>query len=333
MAVVRLARDFDWPHGEKRLIAHDQPLGLPGNIAFCGEMTQEFGSIILLEDDLYVSPAFYGYAARALDFYEGDERVAGIALNQLWFNGFTHQPFLPLLDGFDVFFLQLATPQGQAYSASQWAAYARWTSENPQPSLDAVHDSFARFPASDWLHIAAAYLAETRRYYVYPRQSLTTNFGDRGTHMRDDTAIFQVPVLVRPWQPCLAPLDESHAVYDGFFEIRPDRLSRLTGDVLDQPYDVDLYAVKSARHLAAEFVLTSRSAKRPLRMYGRAMRPMETNVIAGIEGTEIALARRVDVDLSERARLAAQRHNDDYFNRNQHPSLRQRAAVWLTRRR
>ena len=101
-------------------------MGLVDHIFFCGDLSQKYGNIILLEDDLAVSSVFYHFVAQALDYFTSDERIAGIALNALWFNGFIHTPFLPYLDDSNVFFLQIPWYQGQAYSAAQWGRFRNW---------------------------------------------------------------------------------------------------------------------------------------------------------------------------------------------------------------
>lgn len=323
-AVRHLVDNFLWLRGEKRVVTHDRHLGLVGNITYCGGLSAEYGAIILLEDDLVVAPEFYAFATTALRQYADDPRIAGISLNQQWFNGFTHQPFIPLPDAFDAYFLKLATPQGQVYTAAQWRRFADWSSETPVQALEGVHDSFARFPPSDWLAAKAGYLAETDRFYVYPRESLTTNFGDKGTHLRQQTAMFQVPLRLGHRDLCLGTLDNSVAVYDAFFELLPDRLNRLTDALCDYDYDVDLYACKSARHLRAPFVLTTRRGRRPLRTFGRAQLPLEANVIDGVPGTGLSLFRREDVDTSRLASLAARQNNDLAFARGRRPSVLRR---------
>jgi hypothetical protein len=110
-------------------------------------------------------------------------------------------------------------------------------------------------------------------------------------------------------------LDDAIAVYDGYYEILPDRLKRQTGVFTKLDYDVDLYATKAVRHLKSEYVLTTRPAREPLATFARVMRPMEANVIAGLPGNDIFLALRANVDFSPRAALRARRQNDSYFAR------------------
>ena len=85
--VLAVAQQFRWPFGEKRIIEQERPLGLINHVFACGDLVDEYGSIILLEDDLFVSPQAYRYATAALDFYDYDPRVAGISLNAIWFQG------------------------------------------------------------------------------------------------------------------------------------------------------------------------------------------------------------------------------------------------------
>jgi len=325
--VLAAARAFRWPHGPLEVVAQPAPLGLVGNVFFCGAMAERFGAVVLLEDDLLVSARCHAYARQALAVYGDDERLAGLSLNAPWFNGFTHQPFVPLLDDGDVFFLQLSTPHGQVYTAGQWAAFRRWlAAAAPDAGAAAVHDLFYTFPADDWLGTKARYLADTGRFYVYPRESLTTNCGEPGTHFDRATSFFQVPLQQRRRDFRFLPLDEAVAVYDGFYELWPDRLNRLTDRLRGYDYDVDLYATKPARRLTADTVLTTRPCRRAEATFGRDLWPLEANVIASVPGRGIALARREDVLTDTAATRAARNANDAYFGRYRRPG---RTQQWL----
>lgn len=316
-AVIDLALRFPWPHGPKEVVIHPEHLGLVGNVFYGGGLAERFGAVVLLEDDLVASRQIFRYANESAAYYGDDPQLAGISLNTLPFNGFTHQPFIPLLDDGDVYFLQLSTPQGQVYSAAQWAAFAAWlaTDDRRVTIGDGVHNLFTAFPPDDWLALKAKYLAATGRSYVYPRESLTTNFGEPGTHFARPTGVFQVPLQHRRRAFRFLPLPEAVAVYDGFYEMIPDRLNRLTDALSGLAYDVDLYASKGSHQLTAEYTLTTRATHNPLATFAKALRPLEANVIDGVPGQGIALARRTDVDTGRAATQAAQRDNDHYFDR------------------
>ena len=65
--IIDTANRFEWKHGEKQVIVHDVNLGLRKHILKCGELTKYYDGIVLLEDDLYVSPYFYTYNVRILN--------------------------------------------------------------------------------------------------------------------------------------------------------------------------------------------------------------------------------------------------------------------------
>ena len=72
--------EFNWPYGSKYVNINSERMGLKNHIFQCGDLTHFFKGIILLEDDLFVSPYFYSYAEQALDKYGNHEKVAQISL-------------------------------------------------------------------------------------------------------------------------------------------------------------------------------------------------------------------------------------------------------------
>ena len=54
--------------GIKKIIKHSKNLGLRAHVITCGDLVNIYDNIIVLEDDLFVSPYFYKYANDALNF-------------------------------------------------------------------------------------------------------------------------------------------------------------------------------------------------------------------------------------------------------------------------
>ena len=319
-AVCQIAEGFDWEFGEKRVTLQNQHLGLVEHFYHCGDLTRQYGSIVLLEDDLLVSPVFYNYATQALDYYCDDPRIAGISLYGLWFNGYTHFPFTPLPDDSDIFFLQIPYTQGQAFSKDQWDLFVNWLSASGQrlsPS-DPIHEMFLNFDPEDWFPIRTKYLIDTQRFYVFPRESLTTGMGDEGTHFAQTSDFFQVPLQGFKQDFRLKAYDRSIAVYDSFYELLPDRLDRLTSAFRAFSYAVDLHGTKSLKNLPSEYVLTSKVCKSPMATFGKAMRPIEANVINSVPGKEIAFCRTEDLALDWLSVLRMKKSNHEYFARGSH---------------
>lgn len=329
--VVAVAEQFAWSLGEKRILVRERPYGLINHVFACGDLVDEFGAIILLEDDLVVSPMAYRYAADALDFYADDAQIAGISLNGLWFHGVTHEPFTPFLDDGDVFFMQIAWFQGQAYTQKQWAAFREWreTAVPTISSADNMHELFRSFPPTDWFPLKTKYLVQTKRFYVFPRESLSTNFGDRGTHVQG-TSFFQVPLQTRRTNFRFLPLADSVAVYDSFQEMLPERMNRLTDQFANYNFTVDLHGTRSLANIPTEFVLTTQEVHNPLATFGMERRPFLANVIDQQPGQGISFGRTADLNLGWRARLRAESRYHAYFARRQ-VGLRQRLKWWLGR--
>ncbi len=316
---IDVAELFEWRFGPKRVVKHKDHLGLVQPVFYCGGLSQEYGAVIFLEDDLGISPVFYNYASSALSFFDSDECIAGISLYALWFNGYTKQPFVPLADGTDVFFLQIPYTQGQAWTQKQWQRFSDWRAKGDlrPASGDNLHRMWLDFDAEDHFPIMTKYLVSTNSYYVFPRVSLTTGMGDAGTHFAQSTSFFQAPLLQSKDSFTFKNFDDSFAVYDSFFEIRPDRMNRLTNALRDYEYSVDLYATKEPRHLQTSYVLTSRRSRAPILTFGKAMWPMEANVIDAIPGAEITLSKIRDVRWDWLAELETKKRNHEYFTRHQ----------------
>lgn len=294
-AVREVAESFDWKHGAKEIILHNEHLGLLRNFYFCGGLTEKYGSVVFLEDDLVISPVFHHYALQALRHFETDPRIAGISLHRYAFNGYTHLPFEPLSDASDAFFMQVASILGQAWTKAQWDAFARWRGTSPKVGNDALHDLWSRFDADDYFPILVRYLAAADHFYVFPRVSLTTGFGDAGTHFSKSTSYFQVPLQRGKDSFRFDELNASNAVYDSFMEILPRCLQRLAPGLRGLEFDVDLNAAKRPRHLKADRVVTTRACRNPMKTFALAMRPPEANLIFDLEGEGINVCKPADL--------------------------------------
>lgn len=328
---VAVAEAFAWPFGPKQVIHQARPLGLVEHVFFCWSLAETHDAIIFLEDDFIVSPAFYAYAAQALAFYHADERVGALSLYALWFNGYTHEPFVPLPDESDVFFMQVPFFQGLAFTREQWRRFDDWRKQGearPRPG-DPLHDFFLRFPEDDYYPILAKYIATRQRFVVYPRVALCLGLGEVGTHFRRATDSFQTPLQRFQTEFRFKRLADSLAVYDAFFEMLPDRLNRLTDALRGYDYAIDLYATKAPRHLNAEYVLTTRPCRQARLAFGRSLWPMELNVVEAVPGREICLCKKTDLRWGGWADLLARKRSHDYFTRRRRMSRRLRLQFAL----
>jgi hypothetical protein len=329
-AVARSARAFAWPHGPKSVIEREQHLGLVAHFRACGRLAVEFGGAVLLEDDLGVAAPFYQFATAALERYESEPRVAGICLYGLSFNGFTHEPFLPLDDGSDTFLLQLPYTQGLAFTAQQWRRFEDRSNNHEVEAHPRLHPSFLRFGPDEWFPLFARFLATEDLFMCFPRVSLTVGWGDAGTHFAGSSPWFQTPVQLTDKPYRFTELGGA-ANYDSFYEILPGSLRSLAPGISSLDYDIDLNATKRPMNLQHDHVLTSRPVRRALRQFGLQMYPPELNLIESAPGDAISLARRDDVYWDGWAEKEARRRLHAYFWMRNRPSRRRDAGFAIAR--
>ncbi|SFK77425.1 Glycosyl transferase family 2 [Lachnospiraceae bacterium KH1T2] len=301
--VARIAEKFHWKHGNKRVVRHADRLGLKKHILECGDYTHEFGSIIMLEDDLYVSPEYYRFASSALDFSAMRDEIGGISLYNHRFNVFARLPFEPMDDGYDNWYFQFASSWGQAWTAKQWDDFKNWQKKHDGEDLhgNGMPSDAAAWSETSWLKYAIKYLIETDRYFLYPRISYTTNFADAGEHAFHAVTDLQVPLSYGTTHTFhFSGLADSRAVYDAYFE-----------NAL-MPYESDLYGLKMRDHAVKMNYLLSTQALPYYVMehYGLVLRPMDANIFLKIPGREIRL-----YDLTRKAKAFKTETGilEDYF--------------------
>ncbi len=319
--VRRVADNLAWSYGPKEVILQKQHLGLVQHFFACGDLTQRYDAIVYLEDDLTVSPVFYAYTSQALSFYQPDDRIAGLSLFGLWFNGYTQQPFVPLADGSDAFLVQVPYTQGLAFTHAQWANFSAWR-HSPRAATEPkvpLHEAWSRFNREEWFPLLARFVITTDRYFVFPRVSQTTGWGDAGTHFAQTNRFFQVPLQRGKLHYDFNSLDDAVAVYDSFFELQPDRLNRLTDRWRGYDYTLDLYGLKSRSNLLSEYAFTSRPCYNSSASFGKTMWPIEMNIVEQVPGSEIRFCRTSDIRWDRLSRLQLWHSNYVYFLRGRTP--------------
>jgi hypothetical protein len=301
--LYQIAQDFRWTYGEKSVRSQSRHFGLREHIISCGDLTKEFNSIILLEDDLFVSPHFYHYARAAAEFYANDPSIAGIALYSHHLNETASQDFCPIHDGSDVFFIQLPCSWGQLWTKPQWANFKEWHLQNVDKYggsyctrySDLLPANIRSWPESSWKKLMAVYMVACNLFVVYPRISLSTNFADDGAHCNNRGTIYQVPLLRRPMAFRFVTLDQSGAVYDAHEELLPRLVIEYCPRLAPYDFDVDLYGTKLPWQLRKPFTLTTKSVASAIMSFGMQLKPHEWNIFEGISDTQISLAKVADL--------------------------------------
>jgi len=288
-SVKTIAGNFDWEHGSKQIIAHGEHLGLKRHILFCGALAKEQGAVIVLEDDLMVSPFFYGYARQACAYYKNDLRIAGISLYNYQVAESCFLPFKAIDDGSEVYFMQVASSWGQLWTTSHWEAFEAWFAEHPELGDDPSIPGYIRqWGERSWKKHFIHYLIATSRYFVFPRLSLSTNFEDEGTNAATKQ-IFQVPLQLVSKPYTFGELKDSGAVYDAWFELLPACMNRLTKALSGYSYEVDLYGSKEVVPNAFDYILSSKQGDRAEQSFSASLFPLETNIVLNLPGIDLGL--------------------------------------------
>lgn len=285
--VARTAREFEQQAENVKVdvVSHSERLGLRNHILWCGDLSQEHGSVVVLEDDLFVDPYFYRYAAATLSFYEDDPHASGIALYAPQHNEFAFLPFQPMRSGFSTYPMQTACSWGQCWSASQWARFRQWYDKASQTDVDRRIDLPARvkgWPESSWKKYFAAFLVDSNTSFLYPYEGFSTNCSDPGGfHNSAGTSVHQINFgwhsrTAPVWNFCLSA--ESPVSYDSFMEQSGAPVLESLGiDPVET--EIDLYALKPLELVKRKsLVVTSRPLPNAQTGFPYSFRPLEQNL-------------------------------------------------------
>lgn len=292
-ACLAVVRAFDWP-GERHIIEHDTRLGLRDHILACGDLTQQCESILVLEDDICVSPTSLHFANAALQEYGNIAEIGGISLYSFLYNEFTNSPFLPVDDGSDTYFLQTASSWGQVWTKTQWTAFRNWLACEKSEVTIPIPEVVWSWPrTSSWKRAYNLYLADVGRYFAFPRFSFSTNMGEKGTHQPRQSTHLTSPLSVGRKVVSFGSLTRSLARYDPFLEIEPNALKAMVPQLRNYDFDVDLTGAKSLVWLRKPFTLTARGSPYPsILSFGFRHFPPELNIVFDEPGNVFGLRRR-----------------------------------------
>lgn len=208
--------NFQWPHGHFKIIKEKSNLGLKKHVLKCGDRVINYDYVVLIEEDIIISPTFFDFAIPAIKLSQNDELIGGISLYTYTKNEEDKQTFQPLLDSYDNFFLQFPSSWGSIYTLNQWKNFTNWLSKNDCDSFNdtKVPNYICSWPKQSWKKHMVRYLVNNNKYFLYPRFSLATNPGINGVHHHNIGSLYSVPVCLekRSWH--LSTTKESNAFYD-----------------------------------------------------------------------------------------------------------------------
>lgn len=279
-------REFKWPYGNKYVNIQEVRLGLKNHIYQCGDLTKYFKAIILLEDDLVVSPVYYSYVIQSLNMYSEESRIAEISLYKNERNGYVGLPFVNEQNGSDVFLMQDVSTWGECWTKQMWNDFTAWRDSHSEEDIQNV-DMPSRIKGwtRAWSKYYNAYVVCTGKYVLYPNVSLTTNFSDAGEHGGTNPSVVQVNLQQRDFVYRMLPFSDL-VKYDIYFnnELLYEMLKIDRKDLC-----LDLYGFHDNVQNCRYVLSTKRLPYSHIAGYALHMRPLELNIKYDIVGNDIIL--------------------------------------------
>lgn len=294
--VKSLAAEFEWHYGPKKVIIHDSNRGLRNHVISCGDLVNEYESVIILEDDCFVSRDFYNYSFQAINYFKEDEHIAGISLYAYQFIENAPYPFYPLDEGFNNYFMQVPSSWGQAFTKAQWQKFKAFYDTNPCiDKTDRLPDNVKSWKDSSWKKYFYKYLVDSNLFFVYPVNSLTTNFGDIGEHYDSKTNLFQVALAIKmpDFQYSFVEFKKSWNKYDAYFEILPEFLN-LQSVNYGSEIGLDLFGTKQLNLFDYKYVFSIKDCDKSIMSFGVDLKPLLQNLINEIPGNTIQYGLKND---------------------------------------
>ena len=289
--VEQVAREFQWNHGTKEIRRFPERQGLRKHIVQCGDYSEKYGAVIILEDDLVVSEDFYSYVCQAHEKYSDDERICGVALYSYKRIQFTGYRFDPVSTPYDAFLGGMVVTWGQSWTAKQWGSFKSWylAHEDKLPAVNhAIPEEISSWNRS-WGKYFASYMAETGRYYIYPYAAHTTCFAELGEHSVNAIPLtcVQVPLMTGRKKYVFGDYEQLPR-YDSFYERVLDDSVNIHG-IPGSQICMDLGGMKH-NTLGKKYVITgSELPHQRLASFALAMKPAEMNVLRDLPGTAFNL--------------------------------------------
>lgn len=288
--VEKVAREFVWTHGTKEIRRFPERQGLRKHIVCCGDCSEKYGAVIILEDDLIVAEDFYTYTCKMHDVYGNDEKICGVSLYSYTANVFTHHEFTPEPSVNDVFLGGMVVTWGQSWTARQWKNFKKWYLEH-EGKLPALNPHIPRDISGwtkSWGRYFASYMAEKGLYYVFPYTARSTCFSDFGEHNTANIpfTFVQVPLM----QGCPGHYEcggsSTLVSYDAFYERELSDEYVIHG-VRGSDICMDLNNMKTSSFGKRYVITNSQLPYKEVASFGLSLRPISQNVILELPGQQL----------------------------------------------
>ena len=293
-AVEDFAREYRLKNGDKIVRTFPNRQGLKKHILQCGDFTDQYDIVTVLEDDIVVSDSFYQYAYQAAEYYWNDDNIAGISLYNFqknWLRWILR--FEPMKSSYDTYFIKVAQSWGQVWTKNKWNPFKEWLTENSVfEKSDRLPAYLNNWPETSWLKFHDKYCIECNKYFVYPYYSLSSNTSEAGEHASISSCDYQTELQFQKKDFEFQPFSDKAIRYDEYFE--REGLEEYLGLSKKDVY-IDLYGTRKI-DISKEYVLSTNRLKnvKPVKSFRLFLRPIEASIMYDISGEGIYLYRTQD---------------------------------------
>ncbi|PCJ67577.1 MAG: hypothetical protein COA58_00130 [Bacteroidetes bacterium] len=295
--VLDYVKHIKWSLGKFEIIKQSEQLGVDKHNHACMRMAEKLGSVLVLEDDLVVSPYFGTYLSGCSQIINSESTVAGVGLYRYSIIEQNHFPFNLIPNDEFLYYQQKACSKGTFYTWSMLKPYFEF-SESFNGDFQNYHlpENVQKWGDEVWEKSFYCYLQESDKYVAYPRYSLTSDFADFGVHMKKQTLkyVHQSELYLSDQFGSINEFSKTDNIYDAFYEVSPATLQKLNKKLLDYEFEVDLYGHKSLKHIKSECLISSKESSKPIIGWERRLKPEVNNVLLDQQGDFYTLAKTSD---------------------------------------
>lgn len=292
--VEKVAREFYWSYGEKIIRRFPERQGLRRHIVQCGDLSEKYGGVIILEDDLIVAEDYYMFVCRAHEKYSACNEVCGVSLYSYGCNVFTHYPFSATPSISDVYLGQMVVTWGQSWTKEQWGLFKQWylDHEDKLPNLNPIIPRDISGWTRSWGRYFATYMSENNLSYVYPKIARSTCFSDFGEHNKTSIPLTFVQVPLMHGIPTEYCMDDVQFLerFDSFYERIIDEQVVVSG-IQGNHICVDINNMKTSAEGKKYILSNEKLPFEKIASFGLTLKPIILNVIENIPGDQIFLYR------------------------------------------
>ena len=288
------------PIEDVEVIAQTSRKGLREHVLWCGDLCERYGAIVVLEDDLILSPVALDFVARALPVVRQDPRVAALSLYAFDTNEFSRLPLNRAECVGDIFYARTGSSWGQVWWRDKWAEFRTWLARDFRSDARYhVPSTVSEWPERSWKKLFNYFLSETAQYTAVPRYSLALALGEAGENARgNDPLSFSMARTVAT-EIEIKPRHDTLCL-DAFLEFETDHTSWTVPGTTIAISDVefDAFGTKRRADVGKACVLTARK-QAPSAVIASFSESIGTPLLAlcsGIPGTGLQLVRTSQFD-------------------------------------